>query len=61
MGYKSYISKKDSRRLLKLPPDYDVGSISQQYIPSDIPEDKFSKWSNQYDMDCEFKFVKVGN
>jgi len=30
MGYKSYISKKDSRRFLKLPSDHDVSLISQQ-------------------------------
>jgi len=29
MGYKSCISKKDSRRFLKLPTDHDVGLISQ--------------------------------
>ena len=30
MKYKSYILKKDSRNFLKLPPDHDVGLISQQ-------------------------------
>jgi len=33
MNYKYYILKKESRRFLKLPPDYGVGLISQQSLP----------------------------
>jgi len=41
------------------PADPFIGHL--RYIPSDNPEDKFSEWSKQYGMDCEFKFATVGN
>jgi len=52
-----------SRSKFPLPPgppaDPFIGHL--RHIPSDNPEDIFSKWSKQYGMDCEFKFATVGN